>query len=69
MIEAQKLNVQARILGDKILGSFFIDGNLTTEKYEKYAARLCRQYKLSLVQPLTIFDFNNMGYRLTTQAR
>jgi len=28
----QKLNVWTRILGDRVFGLFFIDGNLTAEK-------------------------------------
>jgi len=33
-VHSQKLNVWTGILGDRVLEPFFIDGNLTIEKYE-----------------------------------
>jgi len=46
----QQLNVWAGILSGGIFGSFFIDGNLTAEKYENMLQDeiVCRQYRLSL---------------------
>lgn len=50
----QKVNVWAGILCNEIVGPFFIDGNLTAEKY------LDMLYKKSLEMHLAMYGFNKM---------
>ena len=47
----QKLNVWAGILGDRIIGPFFIEGNLTGEAY--------REMLNNLIEPSIVYEVEN----------
>lgn len=55
----QKLNVWAGILNNRIIGPFFIDGNLNAEKYET----MLRNQIVPAIREIAGEDFNNTWYQ------